>query len=268
MSSQDHSAVVYQVLGRTLSGSADELTSSITHLTASGAASPDLVTAAIGFDTNAVFSMVRSKSAAVIDFLATQHNGPLVMPGQVLVELWNQREDLPSIAAKISSIVAELERLVDEASSLISDAELDGLIQTVRGLSWSEVTSLTDAQERLRLLLNVIRDRGSVGRVPRDSYNAIGRARLDAKVPPGFEDRTKDRGALGDFYVWADFLVGVRQTNPTAIPAVVFVTNDSKRDWRTTSGRPHPILCAEVWSLFSAPLYLLKYEEFRQLCPE
>ena len=74
--------------------------------------------------------------------------------------------------------------------------------------------------------------------------------RKTTRTPPGF----KDEGD-GDFFVWADFLLGLLSAanvpDAAIVQHVIFVTEDKKADW-SLDGTAHPILTAEVKALTNA----------------
>jgi hypothetical protein len=222
--------------------------------------------AALGFDTNALFSLMRLQSADAIDYLGTRHKGPLVLPGQVLNEIWSQPEVLPEAADGVAKHVAGLKKQVESLADALAGDPLNEMLTALGELSWIEFDSVGQAQERLRVVLDIVRRRGLTPYVPRARFRAIGEARFSAKIPPGYADKNKGRNYLGDFFVWAEFLVGLAAACYSDVQHVIFVTNEKKEDWRTRPrAKPHPILVGEVRALLGLPLYLITAEEFRAL---
>ncbi len=80
-----------------------------------------------------------------------------------------------------------------------------------------------------------------------DEVEKIWKQRLDAKIPPGFTDKEKNDGGIGDFLVWISVVEKARTTKKDTI----FVINDAKEDWFHKSGSqklPRPELIHEFWN--------------------
>jgi len=87
-----------------------------------------------------------------------------------------------------------------------------------------------------------------VPKVSREKFSRLAEVRIRSKVPPGFIDEKRKADPLGDFFVWCDFLLGVRliidggPIDPR--PHFVLITDDTKPDW-LASGSAHPALVEE-----------------------
>lgn len=264
----DALAAVESALDRTQENVGESLlAASLAHLS-DEAEDFDLASSALGFDTNAVFRLIRMRSADAIDYLDTKHEGPLVLPGQVINEVWNQDEVLPEAAEKVVGTLNQLRSQLQQLDEILADDALPALVADLDESSWMEFESLGQAQERLRLFLDVVARRGVTPHVPRTHFGNLGVLRLSSKVPPGFKDRSKAVNELGDFFVWSDFLLGCRLLANEATSAIVFVTNEKKKDWVTSRRRPHPVLVAEARALFGLPFRILSTEEFRSRTAE
>jgi hypothetical protein len=58
-------------------------------------------------------------------------------------------------------------------------------------------------------------------------------ARYEQKIPPGYEDRKKDDGGVGDFLIWKTIL----QVGTEKKQHLVFVTAEKKKDWWTQASK-------------------------------
>lgn len=205
---------------------------------------------AFGLDTSALFRLaVDRANTDSIDYLSGLHTGPLILPGQVVQEYWNNR--LVAIETYGASIRKKYEALAAEV------AELDPLdpsfherfqalideFSTTYAFAFNPSTAT-----RIRAVLEGLKARASVPYVPRSRFLRIADARHRTRTPPGFRDDKH-----GDFYVWADFLLGllIARDDGIAFGRVVLVTQDEKDDW-SRGGVAHPLLVAEVRALTGA----------------
>lgn len=218
---------------------------------------------AVGFDTNAAFrlGLNGSKGTDAVDYLRARHQGPLILPGQVLQEIWNN--SLEGLDPKAKKIAKALEALKSEASGI--GQELGELAEAAENAISKLVASHGDwidpsARATFERTLEVFREKATVAHVPRSAFHAIAQTRHDTKTPPGFRDPA---GNNGDFFVWADFLLGTLRTMTEDLEAVVFVTNDTKKDW-SRNGVPHPVLVAEARAIVDRPFHLWTVERFQE----
>ena len=162
---------------------------------------------AIGLDTNVLLNLGKGRQGPdMVDYLSQQHQGPVILPAQALVEFWNN---------KLSSIQGLAERL---------QSAFDNLRQTIRELDpgYRRFAEGADAlmeqfreqyghvfDERLATqvitLLDGLDGRAIVPHLPRDLLVGIAEQRQATKTPPGFRD-----SGDGDFTVWAEFLHGLQ----------------------------------------------------------
>lgn len=214
---------------------------------------------ALGFDTNAVFRLgLGPDGPDAVDYVAAAHEGPLVIPGQTIQEVWNNslaavRPQAQIVRTKFGELESALEKIGVHVGSIADDIRT-----ALRDLSdihgdWIAPESLGVFESTLKQLLT----KGQVSYVPRDRFLSLAKARKETKTPPGFEDPI----GYGDFYVWADFLLGVALAVET-YDAVVLVTNDTKIDW-SRNGVAHPILVAEAETFTGVPFYLWDLRQFQ-----
>ncbi|WP_172411740.1 PIN-like domain-containing protein [Arthrobacter globiformis] len=217
----------------------------------------------LGFDTNAAFrlGLNGSRGTDAVDYLRARHKGPLILPGQVLQEIWNN--SLEGLDPKAKRIAKALEALKSEASGIgqqlgaTGEAAEDAVRKLVESHSdWIDPS----ARATFERTLEVFVEKATVAHVPRSAFHQIAQSRHDTKTPPGFRDPA---GNNGDFFVWADFLLGALRTLTMDVEAVVFVTNDTKKDW-SRNGVPHPILVAEARAIVNRPFHLWTVERFQE----
>lgn len=209
---------------------------------------------AFGFDTNVLLRLGDNSRTDVVDFLGSRHPGPIIVPGQVVQEFWNNilagvdmhseliRKKTSELGEAVGKIGADFEPYSGRMASILEDFTIEhGFVLDVGSAS------------RVASALAFLKAKARVPFVPRSRFLAIADVRDRTRTPPGF----KDPGLHGDFFVWADFLAGLLLARAAGEPfsAVAFVTNEKKPDW-TRQGRAHPILVAEVAALVDVPFEL------------
>lgn len=210
----------------------------------------DLGTTAIAIDAN-VFMRVAThpKSALIIDYLASQHSAPLILPGQAVQEFWNNQIDaVDTVATKLKKSFDDLRRQIERVPEELSDftnrmnALLDEFSEN-HGYIYEGATVSKTSE-----FLSILKEKAAVPYCPRSMVHNIAVHRKSTKTPPGFKD-----SGDGDFFIWADLLYGLReaQLRGEEFSKVVLVTNDTKKDW-SREGKAHPILTAEVTALLGA----------------
>jgi hypothetical protein len=214
---------------------------------------------ALGFDTNATYRLgLGSGGADALDYLRAKHQGPVVVPGQTIQEIWNNL--LSAVEPKAKRLRKKFEELEQEvhaigqdlgASGLRAREAIDSLLQS-HG-EWIDPKSQSVFDETLDVLAAV----GTCSYVPRARFKPLAEIRKSTKTPPGFQDGV----GYGDFFVWADFLYGVALAKPDPFDAVVLVTNDVKSDW-SRNGVTHPVLVAEACAVGGVPFRLWTLAEF------
>jgi hypothetical protein len=203
---------------------------------------------AIALDSS-VFLRLATKEG-VIDYLATSHAAPLVLPGQSIQEFWNTNlSAAESIASGISKKFDALEAEIAKIDGTFGEfsTQFKGLLEKFRdsfGYAYDGGTV-----RRTSSLFEVLKNKAIVSYVSRERFAAMAEHRSRTKTPPGFKD-----AGDGDFFIWLDLLKGLLLANNNGLTfdRVVLVTNDKKIDW-SREGVPHPILSAELQALIGVP---------------
>jgi len=220
----------------------------------------------IAFDTNVFLRLSNHpRSADVIDFLRTSFPGKLLLPGQVIQEFWNNQ--LNAVETLASTIRKHAENLKKEVEKIDSDysefaTRFQSLIdefQSSYGYIYDEGTL-----RRIKLAVSLLSEKALVPYCRRNELSSIASIRKRTKTPPGFKDELD-----GDFFVWADLLLGVATLEREGFSPsrVVLVTHDSKIDW-SRNGVPHPILSAEMRALCGATFQIWSLDKLAKLVPE
>lgn len=206
---------------------------------------------AIGLDANIFLKMGgHTLGAEVTDYLATQHEAPLILPGQVVQEFWNNQLNAvdtlySGIRKKFDQLKTEVKKLDDAEGSYLEkfEALLDEFGNANEALYSGETRRATAN------LLETLESKAIVPFVSRRKFADIAVHRQMTKTPPGFMD-----SGDGDFYVWCDFLLGLLEARGRGMrfDRAVLVTNDSKIDWVRDSVA-HPILVAELAAIVGIP---------------
>lgn len=205
---------------------------------------------AFGFDTSVVLRLADTSRIEVVDFLASRHKGPLVLPGQVVQEFWkNELAEIKTIGAQIQKkyqgVAEEVRKLPLDVTPFADrfQALVDEFAATY-SLTFDEAT-----ETRIRAVLDVLQAKAYCPYVPRMRFAQLAAIRDDTKTPPGFRD-----AGHGDFFVWADFLLGllIAKRVGRRYELAVLVTDDKKDDW-SRGGQAHPVLMAEVTALVAVP---------------
>ena len=202
---------------------------------------------AIAIDTNVLLRMAGHRgSEDIVDYLVTKHDGPIILPGQTIQEFWNNqlmavdtvaknlRRDFEKFRGRVQSISDDFGSFSDDIGTLLED------FHNEHGHIYDRATV-----HKTRTLLDTLRARAIVPFVNRTRFQALADHRKRTKTPPGFEDSRN-----GDFFVWADFLLGLRlaQTEGAKYKRSVFVTNETKVDW-IRNRVAHPVLTAEAMAV-------------------
>lgn len=214
---------------------------------------------AFGFDTNAIFKLGLGKHGPdAIDYLRTQHTGPILVPGQAVQEVWNNL--LAAVQPKGKSLLQSFRDFKNKAAAIdLPHGESERAFEDALVAMSEEYEEWLDpkSQEVLGDTLEVL-GKGNCCYVPRAEFLDLARARHETKTPPGFRDTAQNHG---DFFVWADFLYGLAQSDLSGVKAIVLVTNDEKPDW-SRAGVAHPVLTAEARAIGGAPFSLWTTKQF------
>jgi len=208
---------------------------------------------AIGFDTNSLKKLRRYPLATRSTILAYADGkgASIVIPAQAVQEYWNNHGAFVQDAHRLENAT---KKLASQYSSLQDSAGAKATLENLLRGSVEFWESLLPSS--------------TVAHVPRGEFAEIGQARMASGVAPGFADERKGANGLGDFFIWADFLLGLLELDlPPCTPAestVVFVTDDVKEDW-LSSGVPHPTLLGEVYELTGRTLTILATDDLKKL---
>lgn len=220
----------------------------------------DLKHSAIVFDSNILLKLPsNSKRDDILDYLMQTHLGPVVVPGQVVQEFWNNHlQSLMGSGDKVKKAFESFQKQLRDELDSRSLASFHRLCEefTIENAHLFEETWLAKAESMLELL----GQRATVSYVNRLKFFRLAEVRKVTRTPPGFKD-----DCFGDFYIWADGLLGVLMNTSTtaSISQLIFVTEDKKKDW-STKEKPHPILHAEVMALFGIGLQLLDIQQLAE----
>ncbi|QNH14328.1 PIN-like domain-containing protein [Xanthomonas sp. SI] len=202
---------------------------------------------AIGLDANVLLKLAGHKQRAdIIDYFSGKHDAPLVLPGQVIQEFWNnQFAAMQSVPAQVKKHFDALAAEIQKVDGAFGDTAVKA--HSLLGELGSDYGYIRDKStiSHLASVCAILSDKAHVGYVPRLRFQEIAHQRRRTRTPPGFKD-----DADGDFFVWADFLFGLltKKSEGAEFKHVVLVTDDKKLDW-SLAGVAHPILAAEVLAL-------------------
>lgn len=216
---------------------------------------------AFGFDTNAIFRLgLGPQGPNALDYLSERHEGPVIIPGQAIQEVWNNflagvEPKAKSVHKKLAELKSEMQSIGQELGPLgrVAKDAIQELIDS-HG-DWTDPAALAEFDGTLKTLLNV----AEVAQVPRDEFYKLAQVRKETKTPPGFRDDARN---FGDYFIWADFLYGLAKADLSNVDAVVFVTNDQKQDW-SRNNVPHPILVSEARAITGKEFRLWSLDNFR-----
>ncbi len=214
--------------------------------------------AAIALDTNVVLRLAGHRgSEDIADYLISKHQGPIILPGQTITEFWNNQ--MAAVETVAGGLVGDLGRLRQRLTGLEEEfgdvlSDLDGVVERFQGEHGHVYSAAT--VHRTRRLLGAFQERAIVPFVTRTRFQPLAEHRYQTKTPPGFAD-----SRIGDFFVWADFLLGlsVAWSRGMRYRTAVFVTNDKKVDW-IRNGVAHPVLVAEARAVGGGPFAIWSVE--------
>jgi len=224
--------------------------------------------AAIGIDTN-ILKVLR-RAPLMADNLLTfiEDRGiPLIIPGQSAQEYWNNHG---AIVRDIDGVYKTLEDLKRKIANISLSEQQKSAVHAIEtnierlSLEMHDSRRPELLRESTEFWKSVLPKAVSCN-VPRSSFKALAEVRFAAKTAPGFADTKKATQSLGDFFVWADFLLSLLLAglgSPTDHPQrIIFVTDDDKPDWKA-SGKPHPVLMGELKQLTGRHLQIMGTKDF------
>jgi hypothetical protein len=219
---------------------------------ATSAAEPDLKTALVFLDTNVLLAPYRS-SPETLEAIKNTY-GRLKQNNQLAVAAETARE----FARNRLNLLAGVYKYVHDAKSVSINGDFDappilrGLPECQEALKHiAEMRTLTKSY-RTSLEALAVKIAGWQGSDPvievyeplldasvvkklslaDDKLEAIRKARYEARVPPGFRDKGKDDGGVGDLAIWLTLLEVAAAMHKDA----VFVTEEAKTDWFHKAG--------------------------------
>ena len=206
--------------------------------------------AAIGFDTNVLLRLAKHpKSPDIVDYLSSTHKPPVLLPGQVIQEFWNNQ--LNAVDTISESMKKNFEKFKKDVEKVGGDSgnyadQFESLIENFS----QEHGNVYDHKtiRNLTSILETLKEKAKVPYAPRELFHPRAILRKKTKTPPGFKD---DQNNFGDAYVWFDFLTGLLEAKEEKkkFAKAVFVTAEKKVDW-CRAGIAHPILVAEIQAIF------------------
>lgn len=220
----------------------------------------DLTTSAIVIDASAMLRIPgHKKSSDIIDYLGGVHSKPVIIPGQVIQEFWNnQLNAVNTVYKTIHSKAAELIREVTKATEVGVTAP-ERIVAAVEEFK-RDNEHLFDPElvQKTSSFLERLQASVMVPHAPRVGLYEIAIQRKLSKTPPGFKD-----DGDGDFLVWVDALWGLSRAKSEGVEFgnVILLTNDKKIDW-CRGFTAHPILCAEMKALLSVHFEVWTLDHF------
>jgi hypothetical protein len=223
---------------------------------------PSFVRAAVGIDSNVFLRLASKKyNADIVDYFASKHLGPLVLPGQSIQEFWNNQ--LAAIETTAKTLKKNFTTLADEAGRI--DPSLEAFKDEMKALldKFADEYGYIYDENTMRgvqSLIEMLQSKALLEYAPRHGLNEIAQHRKRTRTPPGFKD-----DGDGDFFIWVEFLLGLMhaQDDGVQFDTVILVTNDAKADWSRDSVA-HPILWAEVHALTGARFEIWSLEKLFQ----
>lgn len=221
---------------------------------------PNRETVAIGIDASAFLKLATNKNSAdIIDYLQTQHKGPIILPGQAIQEFWNNHlTAIQTLSSKLQNKLDTFKKDILDLSSDFGDFS-EGMQDLVDNFK-SEHGYIYDQKSvrSISSMLTALKEKACVPYVPRSRFQNIARSRKLTKTPPGFQDEGD-----GDFFIWVEFLYGLLKAKSEKVEFThaILLTFDKKKDWsRGTIG--HPILSAEMQLLIGVPVEFWDLDQF------
>lgn len=241
------------------------------HLRALSAVTPtDMAdVAAIGLDTNILKALRREPTFADSLFVTLQSTKTaLIAPGQCVIEYWNNHKVFAS--DEWNSFKNNLDKLTRHLDSDGVDIHNTETVSQIHKLVDELTADLDESRSpvflaKSRALMAQLLETATVPTVSRTRFGPLGTVRLANKTPPGWEDDRTKSAALGDYFAWCDFMLGVMCSHdPQSRNSYVYVTDETKPDWRAGTA-PHPSLVAEFSRVCGGELSLLTLAELRKL---
>ena len=221
-----------------------------------------LSNSAIIIDANAVLRIPgHKKSSDIIDYIGVVHPKPVVLPGQVVQEFWNnQLNAVATVYKTIKQRSNDLDKEVIKALE-VGVSGIEGIGSAVEEFK-KDNEHLFDADliQKTTSFLEQLSISAIVPHAPRAGLKEIATQRKMSKTPPGFKD-----DGDGDFLVWIDALWGLSNAkgNGKTFESVILLSNDKKPDW-CRGHTAHPVLYAEIRTLLNVHFEVWTLDYFAQ----
>lgn len=223
---------------------------------------PKLDESAIVIDANVFLRIpAHRKSSDIMDHLVLVHQMPVVIPGQVIQEFWNNHlAATDSVYRKVSTKHADILREVGK----FEDAGVANISKITEALEeFKESNEHVFDPEiigKASSFLDRLPGKAMVPFFPRALLSDLALTRKKSKTPPGFRDEGD-----GDFLVWVDMLWGLSEAKleGAQFANVILLTYDSKPDW-VRGTMPHPILIAEAKAALEAEFYIWNLDKLSE----
>lgn len=224
--------------------------------------STDMSSIAFGIDTNVLIKIAENKtiSESMISYFGN-HTIPIILPGQAVQEFWN------NVGKFVETASDKLDKAFDQFKKVVSNTKVDfknhigDIEQNVRRFE-NEYKGIygKSVLDEVRRIIADLKDNVIVSYCPRYAFYDLSIHREKTKTPPGFKDDDKNDG---DFFIWADFLYGLKKLKNDGhhFEKVVLVTDDGKIDW-VFGNAEHPILVFEVRSILDVSFEIWKSSKF------
>lgn len=240
--------------------------SSLVQAVKSGPHEAKLTAAALVLDANAILRLPsHPKSADLIDYITGIHAGPVILPGQVVQEFWNNQASVAAtIYNKIQMKHLDLSKEIAKATDAGVAAAEPIAVAVSAFRDGNDHIFDADLIAKTSQFLERLLEKVVVPYAPRPGLEQIALHRKKAKTPPGFKD-----DGDGDFLVWVDALFGLlgEKRRGAEFDHVILLTNDKKIDW-CRGHTAHPILHAEMKAILGAHLEVWSLDHFSKAVNE
>lgn len=214
---------------------------------------------ALLIDTNVLLQLPKIKEHdAVLDFISSIHEGPVVIPGQAVQELWNNH--LSVSKSSRDGLADSFSKFKASAKNIVDVANLTEEFGSVLDKFADEHANIFSARwlETLAADLSAFQKLATSRFVERTRFLPVAEVRHITKTPPGFKD-----DGHGDFFIWADGLYSLMISlyRRPRVDHLVVLSGEKKSDWMS-GDCPHPLLSAEVRAIFGASMEICDLKSF------
>jgi len=207
-------------------------------------ARPEADRIAFCLDAQALLKVHRDHDT--IDFLAARHAGLLIVPAQVVQDLWHHAEAAVQSAAKIKTayegLAAHLDELEPEHERFrAAFTEALTNFQRSESQSWA-----AEYRGRMAGPLAALAEKALEPHFPRARLAPAANERSATRTPPGAAT-----GSRSPVYIWAEFMLGLLEGSDddgVHLDLAVLVTDNRDGDWGAGL-QAHPTLVAELHEL-------------------